>query len=196
MARRTRRQAAEAADVPKFLYVQSALDGDAVAIHEVDDAHPGGSVIVAGDMVVKVGNTPFVQDRLRAGWLEEVSGDRQADEWAKQREAGSIPSEPRRELVNPAAVPTREEVAATGVKAEDVERVRNEVREGAQGAPKAPETAESDDDGDDSGSYDEMTIAEMQSEMERRGMDKMPSDARHADYVKALEENDGASAQG
>jgi hypothetical protein len=73
---------------PEFFYVRSALDENRVALHEVDEKHPGGSVLVAGKNPVKVGNTKFVKDRLRDGFLVEVSGDRarkQADKMAADR---------------------------------------------------------------------------------------------------------------
>lgn len=81
------RQAAN--DEPQFLYVQSALEGNRVALHEVDDAHPFGSVLVAGDNVVKVGDTAFVRAQLREGALTEVrnaSDKKDADKAQEERE--------------------------------------------------------------------------------------------------------------
>jgi hypothetical protein len=73
---------------PTYLYVRSNLDGDDVALHEVDDKHPGGSVIVAGQNVEKVADTAFVRSRLRDRWLVEVKGSegkKGADDRAKAR---------------------------------------------------------------------------------------------------------------
>lgn len=64
----------QANDEPQFLYVRSARDDNRVALHEVDDAHPFGSVLVAGDACVKVGDTALVRAQLREGELEEVKG--------------------------------------------------------------------------------------------------------------------------
>lgn len=87
MATARRRQASDQG--PEFFYVRSNLDENRVALHEVDAKHPGGSVIVAGNTPVKVGNTKFVRDRLRDGFLVEVSGDkatRMADKAAAERD--------------------------------------------------------------------------------------------------------------
>ena len=77
-----------AKDEPEFLYVRSNLNGDAVALHEIDPAHPGGSVMVAGNLPAKVAPTSFVRERLRDHWLVEVddADDRKrADEIAASR---------------------------------------------------------------------------------------------------------------
>jgi hypothetical protein len=77
-----------AEDEVKFLYVKSAFPDDRVALHEVDDLHPGGSVIVAGKIVAKVADTPFVRLRLRDRWLVEASESKEksaADKWADER---------------------------------------------------------------------------------------------------------------
>jgi hypothetical protein len=67
-------------DEPQYLYVQSARDDNRVALHEVDDAHPFGSVLVAGDNVEKVADTALVRAQLREGELVEVrdAADRKA----------------------------------------------------------------------------------------------------------------------
>lgn len=77
----------------KFLYVESARDDDRVALSEVNDAHPGGSIFVArGTGAVKVANTAAVMDGLRDGpdgrMLREVSGasaKKKADESARTK---------------------------------------------------------------------------------------------------------------
>jgi hypothetical protein len=91
------------AEEQQYLYVKSALDDDRVALHEVDDAHPGGSAIVAGDLVAKVGDTAMVRSRLRDRWLVEVSGGeetKKADKWADERQemmsASPTAAEPER----------------------------------------------------------------------------------------------------
>lgn len=80
---------AKEANNDKYMYVRSTTGDNRVAFHEVDDAHPGGSVIVAGPGVVKVGRTPFALARVRERALAEVkdSGERsKADKAAKARE--------------------------------------------------------------------------------------------------------------
>lgn len=56
----------------KFMYVKGNRNDDRVALSEVDDAHPGGSVFVARRMVRKVARTPFVQDQIHDGHLVET----------------------------------------------------------------------------------------------------------------------------
>lgn len=78
---------------PEFLYVESARDDDRVALSEIDDAHPGGSIFVArGVGAVKVANTASVMAALRNGpdgpLLREVSGSsakKRADETARAK---------------------------------------------------------------------------------------------------------------
>lgn len=111
----TQREDKDKKDAPEFLYVRSNLDGNEVALHEVDPAHPGGSVLVAGTNVEKVGDTPFVRSRLRDRWLVEAKGDRKgdrkgADERAKARE-GMLSAE----LAVTGEAPERDEADGTGV---------------------------------------------------------------------------------
>ena len=73
---------------PDVLYVKSGFDNNRIALHEIDPAHPGGSVVVAGDKPTKVGNTAMVRARLRDQWLVEVSGEgvhKEADKRAENR---------------------------------------------------------------------------------------------------------------
>lgn len=94
---RSRSRGTSANDEPQFLYVQSALEGNRVALHEVDDAHPFGSVLVAGDRVEKVGDTAFVRAQLREGALTEVrdaadkkAADKAMDERTKAFEEAGL----------------------------------------------------------------------------------------------------------
>jgi hypothetical protein len=107
---------AKAKDEGNFLYVRSARGDDRVALHEIDVAHPGGSVVVAGDRVVKVGNTAMVQDALRRDQLTEdgidADGRKAADEFADRMVHGR--PAPVAVAVNPAALPTVGEVQAQG----------------------------------------------------------------------------------
>jgi hypothetical protein len=77
-------------DGPEFVYVRSNLDNNRVALHEIDPAHPGGSVMVARNMgTQKVGNTALVRARLRDQWLVEdtsADGKKEADKAAETRE--------------------------------------------------------------------------------------------------------------
>jgi hypothetical protein len=107
-----------AQDDREFLYVRSALDDNRVALHEIDPLHPGGSVIVAGDLVAKVGRTAYVMSRLRENWLEEADDAdkdeiKRADEMAQQKIDGT----PRVEaplVVGEGAMPTRGEISFQG----------------------------------------------------------------------------------
>ena len=64
-----------------FVYVRSGFDNNRVALHEVDAEHPSGSVIVAANSgPVKVGNTALVRQRLRDGWLVEVTNKADKEE--------------------------------------------------------------------------------------------------------------------
>lgn len=75
-----------------FMYVKSG-DAGRVGMAEVDDKHPGGSVMV-GDQCRKVGKTPFAMYQLRGGMLVECSGSREksaADKFA----AEAVKSNPR-----------------------------------------------------------------------------------------------------
>lgn len=58
---------------PEFVYVKSGFNNNRVVLHEIDPAHPGGSVLVAGDKPTKVGNTAMVRERIRSQWLVEVT---------------------------------------------------------------------------------------------------------------------------
>ncbi len=76
-------------DAPEFLYVTSARDDDRVVLHEVDDAHPGGSVLVAGDMVRKVAPTALVlaalRDPLGLTEVRNAKNQKSADEFLDMR---------------------------------------------------------------------------------------------------------------
>jgi hypothetical protein len=78
---------------PQFLYVRSARDDNRVALHEVDEAHPGGSVLVAGDMVRKVADTSYVRAQIRENQLMEVKDAKSkssADKWLADREKAFV----------------------------------------------------------------------------------------------------------
>lgn len=115
-------------DQGEVLYVRSGRDDNRVALHEIDPAHPGGSVIVAGEECRKVGNTALVLDQLRKGELEECDGEadiKAADKHADERvkafgETGVAQDRPEsrsdayREANPPqGSQPTPEEVAAS-----------------------------------------------------------------------------------
>lgn len=73
----------------------TALLGNRVALHDIDAAHPEGTVFVAGDRVVEVGRTQAVDDALnnrlivevKGGKAVEPAGDEAPQETKAQREA-------------------------------------------------------------------------------------------------------------
>lgn len=88
---------------PGYMYVESARSDNRVALHEVDEAHPGGSVIVSRNSGPrKVAKTPFAMMRLRENELREVtkSGAKKIAEMHAKRaveenpEPDTVPDEP------------------------------------------------------------------------------------------------------
>lgn len=74
------------AETPKFLYVKGNRNDGRVALSEVDDAHPGGSVFIAHRMVRKVAKTAFVNDQLHDGFIvetDDADDKKEADEFLK-----------------------------------------------------------------------------------------------------------------
>jgi hypothetical protein len=72
---------------PKFIYVKGNRNDGRVALSEVDEAHPGGSVFVAHRMVRKVAKTAFVNDQLHDGALvetDDADDKKEADEFLKR----------------------------------------------------------------------------------------------------------------
>lgn len=70
----------------QYLYVKGNRDDGRVAISEVDDAHPGGSIFVAHRMTRKAAKTAFVMEKLRGVHPDLVETDdaddiKEADEF-------------------------------------------------------------------------------------------------------------------
>jgi hypothetical protein len=115
--------------------VQSARDDNRVALSEVDDAHPGGSVFVAqGTGPVKVANTAAVMDALRNDLLEEVSeskGKAHADKMARVKmgdeEAARIEKKQQEESDDPLMQHSPAELAKiAGEEGVDLDDVRKQ----------------------------------------------------------------------
>ena len=62
------------------LWVKSGHLDNRVALHERDDAHPGGEVFVKGDgQPVEVGDTPEVHARIARGLLVKADAPKNAE---------------------------------------------------------------------------------------------------------------------
>lgn len=66
------------------IQVMSARGDNRVALHELDPAHPGGEAFVAGNLVVEVAPTAFVNQRIREGELK-LAGDADVKAFAEQQ---------------------------------------------------------------------------------------------------------------
>lgn len=122
------------AEETKYLYVKSALPGSEVALHEVDDAHPGGSAIVAGNIVAKVADTPFVRARLRDRWLVEADDSKEksaADKWSEERtKLMSATEQPTDSVFGDVEVETPEAEGRAEFNKAEVERIAKDQEEG------------------------------------------------------------------
>lgn len=58
--------------------VRSNLPGDLVALWDRHPAHPDGEVLIAGERVYAVGDTPAVREALRDGRLVEIKAEAKA----------------------------------------------------------------------------------------------------------------------
>lgn len=58
--------------------VKSGLEAGRVALWERHPAHPGGEVLIAGERVYAVGDTPAVREALRDGRLVEIKAETEA----------------------------------------------------------------------------------------------------------------------
>jgi hypothetical protein len=159
-------------DANKTIWVRSARDDNRVAAHEVDPAHPGGSIMVAGDLVVEAAPTAFVEAQIRAEALEEVTDSKDIEAARKRREE------------------IREANAITGTAAPGL-AVAPVGEQPPVGDLSRPINEPNGDDDQAPVSYDKQTNERLKAELANRGIE-FDADAVKRDLVALLEDDDRA----